>query len=232
MYVTYFDEVKANPDNGQVHYVVGGIAVPMADIARLEASMTALAEELFQSAELTPQTEFHASHIYFGKGPFKGMASEKRIEVIAKLADLIVHGSPVKRVYAAINTEKLYVPEKAAQFAFAHFCERVDRAIGSKSISILIGDQDDQEAKNMIRDFALYRRSGTPWSFGIDIKRLTDTVHFSKSHYSRMIQLADIYVFIVSGKYGSRKGWMADAMKEALKDKDLHANSYKHWPNG
>lgn len=230
MYVTYFDEVKANPAQGQSYYLVGGISVPMADIAKLEASVTSLAQELFGSSDLTPKTEFHASHIYFGKGPFKGMASEKRIELLAKLADIIVHGSGVKRMYAAINTDKLYVPEKAPEFAFAHFCERAHRAIGPKATSILIGDQDDQESKNMIRDFATYRQSGTPWAFGLEIKRLTDTVHFARSHYSRMIQLADLYVFTVASRYGGRSGWMADALKEALKEKDLHANSYKEWP--
>jgi hypothetical protein len=49
MYVTYFDEVKSNPRNGQPYYVVGGIAVPMVDIAKLEASVTALGRNPPQS---------------------------------------------------------------------------------------------------------------------------------------------------------------------------------------
>jgi hypothetical protein len=45
-----------------------------------------------------------------------------------------------------------------------------------------------------------------------------------------MIQLADVYLFVVAGRYSQRKGFMADELKKALKDKDLHANNYKDWP--
>jgi len=103
-------------------------------------------------------------------------------------------------------------------------------AIGSKSKSLLIGDLDDQEAKNMISSFAEYRQTGTPWDYGIEMKGFVDTVHFARSHHSRMIQLADVYLFVVAGRYSQRKGFMADELKKALEDKDLHANNYKDWP--
>jgi hypothetical protein len=38
VYLTCFDEVKATPENVQHHYLVGGIAAPMVNIATLEAS--------------------------------------------------------------------------------------------------------------------------------------------------------------------------------------------------
>ncbi|RXG85063.1 DUF3800 domain-containing protein [Bradyrhizobium zhanjiangense] len=229
-YVTYFDEVKAIPENGQKTYLVGGIVVPISDIQRIEADVSALAKEIFDSVALTPKTEFHASYIYFGKGPFKGMEPAKRINILSKLAAMIEHGTPVKRVYAAIDTEKLKAQHKAAEFAFAHFCERAQMAIGNKSKSLLIGDLDDQEAKNMISSFSEYRQSGTPWDYGIEMKGFVDTVHFARSHHSRMIQLADVYLFVVAGLYSQRRGFMADELKKALKDKDLHANNYKDWP--
>jgi hypothetical protein len=231
VYVTYFDEVKAIPENGQRTYLVGGIVVPIADIQAIEASVSALAKEVFGSMDLVPTTEFHASYIYYGKGPFKGMPPDKRIDILKTLAGLIQHGTAVKRVYAAIDTEKLVATHKAAEFAFAHFCERTQMAIGQKSKSLLIGDLDDQEAKKMIASFSDYRQSGTPWDFGIEIKGFVDTVHFARSHHSRMIQLADVYVFIVSGYYGERRGFMADELKKALQDTDLHATNYKSWPN-
>lgn len=229
MYVTYFDEVKANPANGQDHYIVGGIAVPMCEIGKLEQSVSALATEVFGSADLTTSTEFHAMNIYFGKGPFKGMEPLKRIEVLSKLADLIVWDSPVKRIYAAIDTSKLYSPQKAPEFAFAHFCERAQGAIGGENISILIGDADDEESRRMIEAFAEYRQSGTPWAYGIEITRLVDSVHFAHSHHSRMIQLADIYVFTVATALGTRKGWFADKFRDCLQGKNLFPNSYKYW---
>jgi hypothetical protein len=52
VYITYFDEVK-----------VGGIVLPIDKIGSVEAKLTALSAELFDSIELVPETEFHASYI-------------------------------------------------------------------------------------------------------------------------------------------------------------------------
>jgi len=229
-YVTYFDEVKAMPGNGQDFYLVGGIAVPMEEIGGVENEISALADDIFGNQELTPQTEFHASHIYFGKGPFKGMEPAKRISIIERLASILASSTGVRRIYAAINTRKLIAPERAAEFAFAHFCERVQLMTTPRSTSILIGDLEDQQVTSMVRDFARFRVSGTPWHYGVEVKNIVDSVHFAKSHHSRLIQLADIYVFLVSHKFGTRKGFMSDLLRDALKEKDLCPHRYKEWP--
>jgi len=77
---------------------------PTSSVWRL--TLARWAKEIFDSVALTQQTEFHGSYIYFGKGPFKGMEPAKRIDILSKLAAMIEHGTPVKRVYAAIDTEK------------------------------------------------------------------------------------------------------------------------------
>jgi hypothetical protein len=228
--VTYFDEVKANPQNGQDWYFVGGLSVPIGEIPALEERANALSEEVFASRDLTPATEFHASHIYFGKGVFKDMPAGRRVEILAQLGRIISEAEGTKRVYAAINTPKLYKAADAPEYAFAHFCERVQMSLGRGVKTILIGDQDDEYAKAMIADFARYRTNGTPWDFGIEIKGIVDAVHFCRSHHSRMIQLADAYLFLETHGWGSRKGWMADQLREALKGLDLHAHRYKEWP--
>jgi hypothetical protein len=96
---------------------------------------------------------------------------------------------------------------------------------------VLIGDQDDAETRNMVRDFAQYRSKGTPWAHGIDIKTVVDTVHFSKSHHSRLIQLADVYAWLTVHRWGLRKGVMATLVNDAIKDVNLFPNRYKYWPN-
>jgi hypothetical protein len=231
MYVTYFDEVKANPNNGQHYYFVGGLCVPMDRIGPIEAKLNALAADVFGNVELTTETEFHASFIYFGKGPYKGMPPVSRIQLLGRLASVIAEEEDVKRVIAAINVPKLYDPLKAPSYAFTHFCERVQMAIQKGNPSLMIGDLDDAEAKNMIRHFAKYRADGrTPWEYGIEITSIVDTVHFARSHHSRMIQLADAYVFFASHRSGSRQGRMAEALTKELSDKDLYAHRYKYWP--
>jgi hypothetical protein len=230
-YVTYFDEMKAMPASQQNWYIVAGIAVPMREIGAIEEAVSVLSDKTFGTRDLTPATEFHASHIYHGKGPFKGMLPAKRLEILEALADIIASNGSVRRIYAAIDTSRLYEPKQAPEFAFAHFCERVQMMTGHKSTSILIGDRDDEQLSNMVRDFSQFRTRGTPWQYGIEIKSIVDSVHFTRSHHSRMMQLADSYVFIIGHWYGSKKGRMAESFTDALKRKDLHAHRYKHWPN-
>ena len=203
LYVTYFDEVKALPENGQNWYLVGGIAVPMDEIGQIENQVNQLAEDVFGSRELVPETEFHASYIYFGKGPFKGMKPVERIGILERLAAILASNVSIRRVYAAIDTTRLYTPDRAPSYAFAHFCERVQMMTARRSTTILIGDLDDQQAKSMVRDFSRFRISGTPWAFGISVDNVVDSVHFTRSHHSRMIQLADVYVFMRSARTGS-----------------------------
>jgi hypothetical protein len=190
VYITYFDEVK-----------VGGIVLPIDKIGSVEAKLTALSAELFDSIELVPETEFHASY-----------------------------GDFIRRVFAAIDTTKLIAPHKAAEFALAHFCERVQMCVGTHTC-IMIADLDDEQARNMVRDFSRYRAKGTPWAYGIEIKSIVDSVHFCRSHHSRLIQLADVYLYLVTHRWGSRKGDMAKMLSEAVKDKDLFPTNYKVWPN-
>jgi Protein of unknown function (DUF3800) len=64
----------------------------------------------------------------------------------------------------------------------------------------------------------------------MEISSIVDTVHFARSHHSRMIQLADVYLFLVTHRPGARNGWMAEALTEILKYKDLWPHRYKHWP--
>lgn len=231
MYVTYFDEVKADPGNGQTSYFIGGLCVPMERIGPIEKRLNDLANRIFGTTDLTPDTEFHASDIYRRKGAFKsiGDASE-RVGIIIELAKIIADEDAVKRVFAAIDTTRLYNPDHGAQFAFAHFCERVQMAVGRQNSSIMIGDLDDAHAKNMIRDFAKFRANGTPWEYGVEITSIVDSVHFGRSHHSRMIQLADAYLFTLSHRSGSRKGWMAEKLTKELESLDLFPHRYKVWP--
>jgi hypothetical protein len=227
VYVTYFDEVK--PVNEQQTYWIGGICVAIENIPAIEAQVSALAKEVFGTSELTTNTEFHGRDIYFSKAAFKGVAPQKRLEVLSRLADILSNGDIVKRVYAAINTTKLYAPEKAAQFAF-DFCERVQLCVGQDHKTLLIGDEDHEQVRDLVRDFATYRMHGTPWDFGMEINSIVDTVHFARSHHSRMIQLADVYLFLITHSSGTRNGWMAEALTEILNAKELWAHRYKHWP--
>ncbi|WP_370143087.1 DUF3800 domain-containing protein [Bradyrhizobium yuanmingense] len=229
MYVGYFDEVKADRDQGRANYLVAGLIIPMDQIGIIERQMTELAVELFGSRELVKDTEFHADSIYRAKDNFRARRMDERAAVLGRLAKVIGDNRYIAKVYAAIDSSKLFNPDQAAEIAFAHFVERVQMCVWEKPC-VLIGDEGDTEAKNMVRDFAQFRAKGTPWAHGIEIKTVVDTVHFCKSHHSRLIQLADAYAWLTVHQWGLRRGVMAMLVDEAIKGVDLFPNRYKHWP--
>jgi hypothetical protein len=183
MYVTYFDEVKADPKQGQDSYWVGGICVPMSAISDIEVQVNNLARKWFNSEEMTESTEFHAKCIYFGKFPCKGWKPDRRLEVLTALVDVIANNENIRRVYARINTTKLKAKDKDAEIAFAMFCERVQLLVGKKSTTLLIGDLDGEKSSATIKEFPKYRIGGTPWEYGTPIPSIVDCVHFAHSHH-------------------------------------------------
>ncbi|MET3973000.1 DUF3800 domain-containing protein [Bradyrhizobium sp. S3.9.1] len=90
---------------------------------------------------------------------------------------------------------------------------------------------DAQKNAQTIREFAQYRRAGSPWAYGIEIKGIVDCVHFAHSHHSRMIQLADFYLFAASHATSGRSGYMATEFSKILSKADFYPHKYKWWPN-
>ena len=232
MYVTYFDEVKPNPTHGQNYYLIGGLSVNMERIRSIEQNVTKLSLDIFGSAELSPTTEFHASAIYFGKGPFKGMPIKTRLKILDDLTTIISESDDIRRIYVAIDTPKIFLKLRdVPNIAFAFFCEKLENLLRSEmTSSLLIGDLDKEQMKSMIRNFLQYREMTTPWAYGTKIERIVDTVHFAQSHHSRMIQLADVYLFGVSHEYGTRSGFMAETFEKIWADKKIWHNRSRVWP--
>jgi hypothetical protein len=231
VYVTYFDEVKADPKQGQNNYWIGGISVPMSAITSVELRVNDLARKWFKSEEMTEATEFHGRCIYFGKFPCGDWNPDRRLELLTSLVDILAETDDIRRVYTRIDTTKLKAKGKAAEMAFAFFCERVQLLVGKKAHTLLIGDLDTERSNKTIREFSKYRIEGTPWQYGGNIPSIVDSVHFAYSHHSRMLQLADIYLFVATHWASGRKGGLADALNKLLSEKSLYPHRYKIWPN-
>jgi hypothetical protein len=232
MFVTYFDEIKPDAKAGRAEYVIGGLVIPFPQIKPLEQAVSGLAMEVFGTSEMIPETEFHASDIYAGKAAFKGRSVDQRIDVLRRLGE-IVHGARdhgVGQVYAQANGELMHSADPA-KAAFAFFCERVQAFVGRKADTLLIGDLDGKESIDMIRDFSRYRINGkTPWDYGLPIPSIVDSVHFAHSHHSRLLQLADAYLFLMARNSGSKRGWMLAELNKACEGQNYWPDRYKEWP--
>ncbi len=71
-------------------------------------------------------------------------------------------------------------------------------------LGIVFGDYEKDEVARSVVDFSEYKTSGkTPMYFGRPLGRLVDTVHFTRSHHSRFLQVADVVVYM-AGRYLNR----------------------------
>jgi hypothetical protein len=234
MYLTYFDEVKHNPP-AQNSYLLAGIAVHINDIASLESEVNALAKSFFGSSLLNKGTEFHGVDIFQGKGNFKGIKFEDRLELLKSLVEIVCDGSRVIKVWVQINPGNITHTSKSPEdIGFMYFVECVDKKLselGSKGV--LFGDYDDPVIAASVASLSRFREGGTEWERRRNIECLVDTVHFAHSHHSRLIQLADIFAYSTQFRLsGNDSSWTRKQFMDFLKDEAnvLQDCESRSWP--
>lgn len=99
-------------------------------------------------------------------------------------------------------------PNEIPSMAFMMLTEQVDSYLKSvDDIGILIGDREnDFVSKEFAEALSHYRAQGTYYDYGVKVERLVDTVHFTESHLSRMLQLADAFIWLYQFVYQYKEG--------------------------
>lgn len=232
MYLIYFDEVKYQK-KVQPYYWLGGIMIPAGLVSELEAQVNALSKECFGTARLETGTEFHAKDIFHGKNNFKGWEAAKRIDVLQRLAKVIDRHDEIFKIPVRLEPARMLASDPEHK-AFMFFVERVQMQLHSlNSIGMLIGDHEKSMVGASTYNLSRYRENGTDYQFGHTIDRLIDTVHFTHSHHSRMLQLADVYMYAQQICESSNKeGWTRIKFTDFIsKETRLRApHRYKDWP--
>ena len=198
MQLVYFDEVKFYA-NTQPFYWLAGVIVNAESIKAIEHEVDALAKECFGISTLGRETEFHAADIFHRKHNFKSWVDiEKRMKILRSLASIVGREEGVGRVYVQLDPARM-IGDDADNKAFMFFLERVEMYLkATKDVGLLIGDRENAKLAGIFAEtLSRFREDGTPYAFGRKLDRLIDTVHFTESHLSRMLQLADVYVWLL-----------------------------------
>lgn len=97
-----------------------------------------------------------------------------------------------------INSAKLHDSQSSSDIAFMFLCERSNQLMRAREkMGMLIGDRDtDSSAAKCATSLSSYRVNGTDFQYGQKITNLVDSVHFTHSHLSRFLQLADVYTLL------------------------------------
>jgi len=231
--VAYFDEVKYQKGRSPFYWLCAVIASPEL-IWKLEDALNGVAEMVFGTRNLNHDTEFHAADILNGHDQFKGWDWAKRIDTLKHLISIFGTAEGLGKVYVKMDVEKM-LSNDVEGMAFMFLVERIDGYLHAQHLpGILIGDREnDLVAGLFAENLSRYRTSGTKYQFGKELKHLLDTVHFTHSHHSRMLQLADLHAWLrqlqAAGDFGK---WHRKQIIDHVASIDgcLFANKYKEWP--
>ena len=234
MRLVFFDESKN--DNNYTSYHIGGVIVEDRHLLAVEAQVKAIAEDVFGNSRLSQETEFHAAEIFHRNKNFKEWNDfDKRLDVLRRLVE-IISLECVELIDIKINVDLLSASQSPEDIAFMFLCERANDFMKSRQdLGILIGDREnDRSAAKHAGSLSDYKARGTDFAFGRDITHLVDSVHFTQSHLSRFLQLADVYVWIL--QFRSRNRGSENTRHKAVFDLlrrdgiDLSPKKYKEWP--
>ncbi|MCR9214901.1 MAG: DUF3800 domain-containing protein [Proteobacteria bacterium] len=231
MYLLYYDEVKYDPPN-QDSFWLGGVCVEHSLVMEIENQLNEISQEAFTSPVLSKETEFHGIDVCRGKGNFKGFEFEDRMEILEKLLAVLARDE-IKRIYVRIlpaNIVKTGDPPE--EIAFMYLVENADLIFKENdSYGMLFGDYDEPAIGVSVTNLSHFRRRGTAWAGARDIENIIDTVHFAKSHHSRMIQLADIYVYCLQFHHKKNKSnWRREVHRIILESGILNSTKSRIWP--
>ncbi|VAW72022.1 hypothetical protein MNBD_GAMMA14-1003 [hydrothermal vent metagenome] len=234
MKLIFFDEVK--PEADYPHYHIGAVCIDEEHLHNIEAQVSSLADEIFGKTGISRETEFHAVEIFHRKKFFKGWSDfSQRIGVLDRLIQ-ILSLEDVALIDIQINSDLLSENQSAEEIAFMFLCERAnDYVKTNKSLGMLIGDREsDRMSEQFATTLSGYRANGTDFAFGRDLTHLVDSVHFTHSHLSRFLQLADVYAWMLQFRVRNRgsENHRHQAIFEILGREgiNLFPSKYKEWP--
>lgn len=234
MYLIFFDEVKVQPD--YPHYHIGAICIEENHLKEIESEVNAISKLVFDEIELKKETEFRAHNIYHKKEQFKNKPDVQfRINTLIDLLKILSKPC-VNLIHIQINTTKLYNPFYAADYAFMFFCEKAESLMQKeKSLGLLIGDRENDSVTNRYSvALSHYRSKGTEYEFRKQLHYLFESVHFTPSHLSRFLQLADVYSWICQfkNKYkNDRNSLKFSDFFIQLDEINLFPAKWKEWPS-
>lgn len=234
MQLIFFDEAK-NDDDYPVYHL-GGVCIDEAYLGMIEDRINKIAQESFGTTILDRGTEFHAAEIFHRKAHFKTWEDfGKRLHLLKEFIG-ILSMDEVALIDIQINSGKLYPGQSSEDIAFMFLCERSSQFVRArKQMGMLIGDRDsDKSAARFATSLSTYRANGTNFEYGQPITNLVDSVHFTQSHLSRFLQLADVYTWLKQFRHRNRESKNERHLSLLSMctgvGVDLGPAKYKEWP--
>lgn len=197
MLLAYLDESYT-----QERYYIAALIVPEASARPLTDELDQIVRKVAdQHPGLDAEAELHAHQLVTGKGDWAAIRQKLRVRIgvyqaaLRAIGDheakLIVRGVDIPRL-----RQRYPQPDHPHTLVLTFLIERVDdyaRAAGE--LVLMIADEIDQMDVHR-RNLWLVHRGGT-WGYRArPIRHIVDTLHFAPSNASRLLQAADLAVYL------------------------------------
>ena len=213
MYLIYLDE-SGDPNgwnNGQDHFVIGGVAVHEGQVQRLSDRLDAVQSEFF--SHIRVPLNLHATEIHGGRGRYREMPHSDRRLMLDALYNAI-SDSPYPSVVpfaTAIHISAVVSAGQALRDTFEDVVRRVNEFLTRRSENaepqrgLLVIDRS-QFTESRYRALLSEMRRTSPELVG----RIVDIPYFSQSSDTRLLQAADFCAHAVFRHYERGDGHFLD----------------------
>lgn len=211
---------------------MGGIGVSPERIPEIEELVNTISQEVFGSSLLKKETEFHGIEICRGNGLFKGVDFEIRLDILQRLLAILARDD-IFRIHVEIRPANIvYSTKPIDEIAFMYLTEQFNSLLqDQQTIGMMFGDYDEPAIGTSVASLSRFRKGGTDWSRSKEIDRIIDTVHFAQSHHSRMIQLADIFLYCLQFLFGDNTSHWRRSIYEIIRESNIaHCAKSRTWP--
>lgn len=100
------------------------------------------------------------------------------------------------------------------------------------TLGMMFGDYDEPNVGSSVASLARYRQGGTEWAQRKTIDHIIDTVHFARSHHSRMVQLADVFLYCLQFAHQENSSNWRRAVNEVIVESGIRAGCRARvWPS-
>jgi hypothetical protein len=238
MHLLYLDDSGSTQNPNEEYIVLGGVSIFETTAFYLSKQLDELAEKI--DPENPQLVEFHASEIYSRRThPWDKMSRDEAQGIIKAVLKIFADSNNSSIAFACAVHKKSFKSTDGLQIAFEDLVERFDRYLsrfhseGDKQKGLIILDESSYETtlQEKARNF---RKSGTQWSQGSNIKHLADTPFFVNSKASRIVQIADHVAYAVFRRYNAKDAHYFDIISSKFYQFDniIHGLAHKqHYIN-
>ena len=152
-----------------------------------------------EHAEIRGHEELHGYEVFHGNAGWTVLGARQRVKVFIDVFRIIAESGvriAIRGLDIAAQRKRYSNPHPPYSVVLTKIFEKIQSVASQEDdLALLICDEyheDDRHRKLLTS----YRKWRTPTSSSMKIDRIIDTIHFTPSHESRLIQAADMIAFV------------------------------------